>query len=143
MTNMPVSEQEFTQLKESVGVIVKENAELKKRNAKLEEKDMLREAAGVVRGLVSVTKLPNITKERLIRECVETPVTESGELDAAKLTDSVKTTIAEAEKEYAEIVGSGRVSGMGGGNGEPTTVKESAQKELDKMFGIKEEEAQK
>jgi hypothetical protein len=104
---------------------------------------MLREAAGVVRGLVSATKLPNITKERLIRECVETPVTESGELDSVKLTDSVKAAIAEAEKEYAEIVGSGRVSGMGGGSGEPTTVKESVVTDMSKMFGTYEEPEKK
>jgi hypothetical protein len=145
LIEVPVTEKEFTDLKESVSKVVTENASLKEsiakvtsENGKLKEKDMIREAQTVVTNLVESAKVPQVTKKRLNMELVDTPLTEAGELDKAKLTENVKTKIIEAEAEIAAIVGSGKVVGMGGGGNEPASIKESIGKEMDKMFGFEE-----
>lgn len=154
LIEVPVTEQEFNALKESIAQLtpLKEAvaqkdtviAEQAKKLAKLEEKDMIREAQTIVTNLVESAKVPQVTKNRLNAELVDTPLTEAGELDKAKLTENVKTKIAEAEAEIATIVGSGKVVGMGGGGNEPASIKESVQKEMDEMFGLEPvEEAEK
>jgi hypothetical protein len=147
LIEVPVTEQEFTELKETVSKVVAENASLKEsivkvtsENGKLKEKDMIREAQTIVTNLVESAKVPQVTKNRLNTELVDTPLTEVGELDKAKLTENVKAKIAEAEAEIAAIVGSGKVVGMGGSGNEPTSIKESIGKEMDKMFGYEEPE---
>jgi hypothetical protein len=147
LIEVPVTEQEFTELKESVSKVVAENASLKEsiakvtsENGKLKEKDMIREAQTIVTNLVESAKVPQVTKNRLNMELVDTPLTETGELDKVKLSENVKTKIAEAEAEIAAIVGSGKVVGLGGGGNEPASIKESIGKEMDKMFGFEEPE---
>jgi hypothetical protein len=125
---------EVQQLRETV---TKQNTTI----LKLQEKEMIREASNIVTGLVAGAKVPDITKARLNKTCVITPLTESGELDVTKLTESVNTAIAEAEKEYAAIVGSGKITGMGGaGDNQPETIKESVKKDMSNLFGHQEEE---
>jgi hypothetical protein len=132
--NQVEQNQEMQELRETV----------KKQDAtimKLREKDMIREASGVVKNLVANAKVPDVTKARLNKTCVITPLTESGELDVAKLTESVNLEIAEAEKEYSAIVGSGKITGMGGGSdNQPETIKESVKKEMSNLFGHQEED---
>ncbi len=137
LSELPVTEQEFTALRESLTQKDTVIAEQAKKITKLETKELVREAAGVVKGLVDTSKIPQAMKNRLYKDCVETPLTEAGDLDATKLTESTKLAIAEAEQEFAAIVGSGKISGMGGSGTEPTNVKESIGKEMDEMFGIK------
>ena len=134
-----LDEKELTALKESLqekDTVIKEQS---KKLAKLEEKEMLREAERVVTKLVEAAKLPNVTKKRLRHDCIETPLTEAGELDTKKLTESVNAIIAQEIADFAEISGSGRVSGMGG-SAEPASIKESVGKEMDEMLGVKPKE---
>lgn len=150
MIGLPVNEQEFSDLKESVSKVIAENVTLREsitkvtnENVKLKEKDMLREAASVVTRLVESAKVPQVIKNRLNRQCLETPLTESGDLDTAKLTESVKTAIADAEAEIAELTESGKIMGMGGAGSEPAGIKESVRTNLDSMFGLEPKKEEK
>jgi hypothetical protein len=128
---------ELQTLRETVTTLQEANQKQSAVIMKLTEKDIIRESSLIAAGLIREAKVPEITKKRLTTTCVFTPLNESGELDAAKVKEQVNAAIAEAEAEYAAIVGAGKITGMGGGGNDPVTVKESIQAQMDATFGLK------
>ncbi len=116
-TNQEVStvdEQEAQKLREA-------EAALKAENARLKEAIILREARDYVSQVLAESRLPDITKARLIESLAAAPVLTEGVLDR----DAYKTKIAEAVKaevEYlATVTGSGDIKGMGTSAGTQVT----------------------
>lgn len=128
--------EELTQLKETVAGLQAKLQEQEAANARLRESVLLRDAGDEVDLLLRETKIPDIMKARVKRECLlSIPVAEAGGLDKAKLGEAVKAKIAEAEAEFAAITKSGTVQGLGGGESAPASVKESVGKEMSEVFG--------
>lgn len=84
-------------------------------NARLQEALLLREASDFVAGeLGQIKNLPEMTRNRLLRDLAARPVVKDGRIDEA----AYKAQIAEAVKaelEYlAGVTGAGKVRGFGG-----------------------------
>lgn len=105
-----VQEEEDVDLQETQKMVQEQAAEI----ARLREALTLREARDVVEQILREIPMPDLTRQRLVRECAANPpVREGGTLDVEALTKAVKER-AQAELDYvARIVGSGRVTGMG------------------------------
>ena len=90
-------------------------ATMRAENARLQEALLLREASDFVAGeLGQVKNLPEMTRNRLLRDLAARPVVKDGKLDQG----AYKAQIAEAvrsEIEYlAGVTGSGQIRGFGG-----------------------------
>ncbi len=107
----------------------------REKTARLMEQAVLRQARDVATEvLAEVKSLPDITRTRLI-ESVSTnpPVTDSGELDTKAYTERIAQAI-KAEADYlAKITGSGKVTGMGGTDGDPAAESGKPEEIQDRM----------
>lgn len=102
-------------------------AEANKTVARLNEAMTLTRAREIVASLVNAANLHDITKNRLMNECVRTLPLTDGILDEAKLRENTENTIKE-EITYLESVGSvstgGKVVGMGSTPGTDMSMEE-------------------
>lgn len=115
-----MTEQEANALKESAAAATAKVAELttgftemKTENAKLRETLIFREGKEFVAAEVGKVKtIPDIMRDRLIRELSANPPIKDGKLDEAALKTAVEAKLTEA-KEELKALGVGRVVGMG------------------------------
>lgn len=98
-----------------------------KELARLREAVATSEAANFIKGKLATVKLPDATKQRLVSTVAMKASLTDGKLDEAALGTTLDEAV-KAEVEYLEsIMGSGRISGMGGGDGgaDDKTVEEA------------------
>lgn len=135
-----VNEQQF---KEAI-------AKVEQENARMREALILRDAKDFVRQAVATANVPDVTKARLVESLSANPPVKDGILD----TETYATRIAEAIKAETDYLtkaagyGSGRIEGMGGGNGTssvPEYKPEEVQGKMSEAFqrlGLSESAAQ-
>lgn len=133
-----MDEQELTALREANQILAEQAGERVARLAALEEKLLLKDAADFARRRIQASRLPEPTKERLLREALRSPAVKDGALDEETFGHAVDELLKEGAAEFEAIVGSGQVRGMGNASvlGESTreTSLEEAQKELIDSF---------
>lgn len=101
-------------------------ATLQEQVRHLRERDVLREAREQVRTALASTDLHALTQTRLTESLVRVaPVTDAGALDTATFQTAIDAAITEARTEYAAVVGTGRVTDMGGPPAVTATPEES------------------
>lgn len=85
----------------------------------LVERLVLREAGDVIKEALNASKLPDITKKRLLEQLIANPPTKEVDgvttLDADKFKESIDAAIKAAASEIAAITGAGNVAGLGEG----------------------------
>ncbi|MTI82591.1 MAG: GNAT family N-acetyltransferase [Firmicutes bacterium] len=118
-----VSDQELKELREA-------KTKLEEDNKRLQESLILRESRDFVLGELMDSKLPDITKQRLVESLANSPA-----LDKDEFKKKIKEAV-DAEIDYlAKVTGSGEIRGMGeGGNGGGEVNMEEAQKTLESSF---------
>jgi predicted Fe-Mo cluster-binding NifX family protein len=86
--------------------------------ARFREAALLREASDFVRAeMGQYPTLPELTKTRLVETLGRAPkLTDKGELDKDGFKAVIKEAVASEVKYLSEVLGSGRVAGMGGGS---------------------------
>ena len=102
---------------EEIRALEEAKAATEAENARLKETLLLREAQDVVRDALAKVDMPDLTRERLANSLAKNPPTDEGKLDAEALGARIQEAV-KAELEYiAQISGTGKVRGMGSGNG--------------------------
>ena len=106
----------------------------------MREAALVREARELATAKLAEAELPDVTRNRLVEQLSKNPAAnKEGALDTAALESAIEEAIKAEMKYLAEATGSGRVKGMGGGDGpdeeEDPEVLEEADAELDKAFG--------
>ena len=124
----------FTELKESVmqeiqaseahkqkeadaAKVLKENQDMKVELDRLREAQVIQEAGKIVIKALEKSTLPEITKTRLIETVPRLARMKDGKLDEAAFTAAVTEAIKTETDYVAKLTESGKVKGMGGGNG--------------------------
>ena len=128
-----MDEKEFQALKEANAQLEGKLKTQDEQIARLREGALLREAGEFVAVELAAVELPQITKNRLVRNLATNPPVKDGALDR----EAFKTAIAEAvrvETAYlVEVTGAGKITGMGGSG--PTEPKpEDVEKALAGAF---------
>jgi hypothetical protein len=100
--------------------------------ARLSEMAMLNRARVIVSEALAQTELPNITRDRVTKECLRDLPVKDGTLDEAEFTTKIEGIIKE-EVAYIESIGGAVTNGKVVGMGAPITTTESAE-ELDKQL---------
>lgn len=130
-----VAASEATKLKEAeYTTALKENTELKDKIARLQEAQVLAEAAGLTATALEKTDLPAITKDRLRESLPKLATVKDGKLDVVAFAEAVKKTIADESAYIAKIRGTGTVRGMGSTSGGSAATLEESQKVLVESF---------
>lgn len=110
-------------------------ATLQEQVRHLREQSVLRDARDQVTRALASTDLHALTQTRLTESLVRVaPVTDAGALDTATFQTAIDAAITEARTEYAAVVGTGRVTDMGGSLAAAATLEES-QARLDAALG--------
>lgn len=113
--------------KESVKVETKPDDETAKKVAAIEEGIALRESMSLVKEALSESKLPKVSKARVIRLC------EGRKMNA----EDVEKVVAEERKYLESLSGDGQVTGLGKPKEESVEVlKETLDKQKDAMYGM-------
>ncbi|MCK9579354.1 MAG: hypothetical protein M0Q92_02750 [Methanoregula sp.] len=124
----------FTELKESVlqeiqaseahkqkeadaAKVLKENQDMKVELDRLREAQVIQESGKIVIKALEKSTLPEITKTRLIETVPRLARMKDGKLDEAAFTAAVTEAIKTETDYVAKLTESGKVKGMGGGNG--------------------------
>ena len=111
-----MTEQEIQSLREAAAKTDKLETEL----ARMKERNLVADAAAHATKAVSESSLPDVTKKRLIESLSKNPpATEKGDLDVAKFTALIETTVTEETAYLAEAIGSGKVRNLGPGATQP------------------------
>lgn len=104
---LKTSLKEGEDLREAMGQLTEENAQLRKNL-------VLKEAKDVIAETLVETSLPELAQQRISTAMQKNvPMLESGELDTSKLTEAVKDA-AKAEAEYLKAVTGNRSGGVQG-----------------------------
>lgn len=112
-------------------------AALEAENARLREAQVLRDAREIVREGLAGATVPDVTRARLLESLSANPPIKEGSLDKATLLARVTEAIKAEQAYLAEAAGygSGRITGMGGGQGAETVAPEDQAKRLREAFG--------
>lgn len=87
--------------------------------ARLREAIVIRDARDYARDSLDSADIPTMAKTRLAESLsLNPPVGDDGKLDKAKFQTAIKEAIASEVKYLSEVLGSGRVRGFGGSNGD-------------------------
>jgi hypothetical protein len=131
MGDITIDESRFKALEEAATKVESLSASLIEANttiARLTEAQIISRAREIASSVISETKMYDITKQRLMTECVRALPIADGVLDEAKFRESVAAHV-KAELEYLESVGSvssgGTVVGMGDTTPKETTIEEA------------------
>lgn len=107
------------------------NDEQATKIARFDEAQLVVKAKGVATEVLKGQNMPDATRTRIIEAAsMNPPTTEGGALDEPKLRESV-TNVATAEAKYLkEVIGAGKVTGMGGGSNDDGDDLAEAEKSL-------------
>ncbi len=101
-------------LRESIAA---KDAELVKQGltiARINERELLREASAYVTGQLTTVRLPDVTKKRLTESlAANPPAKEDGTLDKVKFATIITESVTVETAYLAEVTGSGNIRGMG------------------------------
>lgn len=129
-----MDEKEFQALKEANAQLEGKLKTQDEQIARLREGALLREAGEFTAVELAAVELPQITKNRLVRNLATNPPVKDGTLDR----EAFKTQIAEAVKAetayLVEVTGAGKITGMGGGGPATDPKPEEIEKGLTEAF---------
>jgi hypothetical protein len=137
---------EKDQLKESYDQIAQEKKDLEEKSKKLEEDNqryrelfLTQEARKVVAEELKESKLPEVTKSRLVESLAgKYEVNDKGEIDKDKFKEAINKAV-EQESEYLSKLGAGQVKDFGESKGSDETFQEAV--DSWKLMGYDEEQA--
>lgn len=106
---------EVTELQESLAAAQQTIQEQQAGMARLQEQLILRDARDFVTARLVETELPDVTRQRLVRQLAANPPTADGALDEEAMGARVTAAVEAAEAEVAAILGAtGQIRGQGG-----------------------------
>lgn len=106
---------EVTELQESLATAQQQLREQQAATARLQEQLILRDARDFVTARLVETELPDVTRQRLVRQLAANPPTADGALDEEAMGARVTAAVEAAEAEVAAILGAtGQIRGQGG-----------------------------
>ena len=113
-----MTEQEIQSLREAAAKTDRLETEL----ARMKERNLVADATAHATRSISDSGLPDVTKKRLIESLAKNPpATDKGDLDVAKFTALVETTVKEESAYLAEATNSGKVRNLGPAGTKPAT----------------------
>lgn len=127
---------DLKELQEKVATLETNNQTLTTNNARLSETLALRDAKDMVIKVLEVTKLPEITQNRLVESLAKNPPMKEGALDKEVFTARIQEAI-KAEVKYLEsVLGTGQVRGLGesGADGEEGDADTQVEESLTESF---------
>ena len=108
-------------------------ADAQAENGRLRELLNLREARDFVTAKVPPT-LPGVTRNPLIASLASEPVIKDGKLDTEAMEKRITEAVRVTTEEISEILGTGKVRGMGNSASEPTVNLPEVNARLEKSF---------
>lgn len=120
---------EVQELRESLATAQQTIQEQAGQLARLQEQLVLRDARDFVATRLAETELPDVTRQRLVRQLAANPPVADGALNEAMLAESVTAAVEAAEAEVAAIAGmTGQIRGQGGQPAQATPTLEEAER---------------
>ena len=113
-----ITEQEIQSLREAAAKADRLETEV----ARMKERNLVADATAYATRSISDAGLPDVTKKRLIESLAKNPpATDKGDLDVAKFTALIETTVKEESAYLAEATNSGKVRNLGPAGTKPAT----------------------
>ena len=105
-----ITEHEIQSLREAAAKADRLETEV----ARMKERNLVADATAYATRSISDAGLPDVTKKRLIESLAKNPpATDKGDLDVAKFTALIETTVKEESAYLAEATNSGKVRNLG------------------------------
>lgn len=135
---------ELSEVKSKLADVEAKLSESELELARYRETDLLRESKEHIESKISDTKMPDLTKSRIVETLSSNPPVKDGKLDVERLDKNIDEAV-KAEAEYlAKVFGSGKIRYLGGPEGpdgaNDAKVVESKLQDAFTRMGLSEEE---